>query len=151
MTGRHVARRSGDVEPAQRKRPKRVVENDEYAAAIIRMLIKYAPRLAADPAGLVYLDDIEEALRACRNLAIYGAHERVDQPPYSYGELAKILGVTRPAVVKRKHQGEDFYRRLAGPVVRLADLRAARARRLARAGVEDKTGTARELAAGGSE
>jgi len=151
MTGKHVARRDGDLEPA-RKRPKRHVENDEAAAAIIRQLYAFARRMADDPAAMVYMREIDEASSNAFNLAVFAAHQKTDSP-YSYRELAAILGVTAPAMLKRKRRGEEIFTRLmalaSAPVVRVADLRAARALQLAEADVEDRTGTRRELAAGG--
>jgi hypothetical protein len=65
------------------------------------------------------------------------------------------MGISKQAVHKRVRLGEAVLGRLAaarnnGAIVRLADMRKKRAAGLAAAGLEDRTGSPRELAAGDS-
>lgn len=139
MAGKHR-------EPA--RRPKREYEASEYAAFVIRTINGWGARAGEDPAGLAYLPAFEEALRNAANLAIATANQRPDQP-YSLAEIASIMGMSRQAVHKRGRLGEAIARlRGQGPVVRLDDMRKARAAALAEAGVPDRTGSPREIAAG---
>jgi hypothetical protein len=85
-------------------------------------------------------------------LGVFAANQGRDH--YSQNEQAAILGVTRQAIAKRIKLGADVHVRLeaertAGAVVRIADVRARRAAALAEAGVEDRTGSPRELRAAG--
>jgi hypothetical protein len=145
MPGRHRV-------PARRKRE---YESSEYAAMLVRMIYAYGARIAEDPAALAHLRDIEAALRDATNAGIAGANRRPDQP-YSLAEIADIYGVSRQAVHKRVRLGEAVLGRLAaargkGAVVRLEDMRQARAEVLRAAGIPDRTGSPRELTAGQDE
>jgi DNA-directed RNA polymerase specialized sigma24 family protein len=81
-----------------RKRRKRQVENDEYAAFVRRILRAYARRIAnGDIDALRALndifDDVENALgRAVVGLRLLG---------YSWAEIGTRLGVSRQAVHQR--------------------------------------------------
>ena len=100
MTSNRSCSRCGNaVKPAlTRKRRRRHVENDEYAAFARRVLRGYARRIAAgdidaiaDLGGL--LGDVETALsRAVTGLRDSG---------YSWAEIGLRLGVTRQAVHQR--------------------------------------------------
>lgn len=132
-------------------RSKRDVESSEYAAMLIRQIQAYGKRIGQDPAALTYLRDIEEALRDSVNAGIAAANHRPDQP-YSLAEIANILGISRQGMHKRVKLGEAVLTRLAiargqGPVIRLADIRKARAAALAAAGIPDRTGSPKELTA----
>jgi hypothetical protein len=117
------------------------------AAAICRMLIAYGHRIGNDPSALAYIPAIDAIRTAAINMGIAEANRRPDSP-YSLAEIAAITGVSRQAVHKRVKLGERFLERVAlGKVVRLADLRTARAAALQAAGLEDRTGTPRELTA----
>ena len=146
MAGRHVARREGR-EAA--RRDKRIIETSEYTAALERQILALAARVAQDPAGLTAYKRLEDALRDSHNLAVFGANHQ-DPAPYSMRELARIEGVSAPAILKRERQGRQLWAalealRAAGrPVIRLADIRAARAARMAEAGLDDRTGSALE-------
>lgn len=147
MTGRHA--RPGRL---QRRQERRQVEASEYVAMMVRIIYGFGYRVSEDPAALVHLREIEAALRDAVNVGIYGANKLGDRP-YGINELGSILGVSKQAVHKRVRLGEEVYVRLeaaraGGAVVRLADVRQARARGLAGAGVADRTGSPRELAAG---
>jgi hypothetical protein len=95
----HCPHCGNTVKPAlTRKRRKRHVENDEYAAFIRRVLRGYGRRIAAgdvdaiaDLGGL--LGEVETALsRAVSGLRDTG---------YSWAEIGLRLGVTRQAVHQR--------------------------------------------------
>jgi hypothetical protein len=148
MNGRHA--RPG---PAQRRREsRRITETSDYAAMMIRVLYGYGARIGDDPAALAHLRGIEAALRDAVNVGIFTANTAGTRP-YSLGEIAAILGITRQGIHKRARLGEEVFIRLEaaranGAVVRLADVRAARAAVLAEAGVTDRTGSQRERQAG---
>jgi hypothetical protein len=147
MTGRHA--RPGRLQAA---RSRRVTETSDYVAMLTRIIYAYGYRVSEDPAALVHLRQIETALRDAVNLGIYGAN-KLGARPYSINEMGAILGVSKQAVHKRVQAGEDVFTRLeaarsAGALVRLGDVRQSRAAMLAAAGVDDRTGSVRELAAG---
>jgi len=145
--GRHAMPRDAQ-KTAQRRR--RITEAPEYVAMLKRTLLALGYRIGDDPAALAHLREIEAALRDSVNLGIYLANKGPAR--YSIVEQAAILGVTKQAVHKRVRLGEQVYlaieaARAGGAVVRLADIRAARAAVLAGAGVADRapariTGTA---------
>ncbi len=146
MTGRHARTKA-----IQRPR-RRVTEASEYAAMMMRIIYGYGSRIGQDPAALAHLRDLEAGMRDAVNVGIYAANKLEDRP-YSINEIAAILGVSKQAVHKRVQLGEQVFTRLEaaradGAVVRLADIRAARAAVLGEAGVTDKTGSPREIAAG---
>jgi len=115
-----------------------------------RLIIAWGDRVAADPAALVHLAELTRELSDQTSRGIFEANRRGG---YSQNEIARMLGVTRQAIAKRITLGEAVYaaaqaRAGAGPLVRLADIRRARAAGLASAGVPDRTGTERERRAG---
>lgn len=129
-------------------------ETSDYVAFLKRALYGYGRRVGDDPAALVHLRELEDALRDAVNLGTYLANQGRDH--YSQNEQAAILGVSRQAIAKRIRLGEVVHVRLevertAGAVVRIADVRARRAAGLAAAGVKDRTGSPRELRAAGGE
>lgn len=133
MTGKH------------RARPR--TETSDYVAMLTRLLNSWGDRVAADPAALVHLRDLERTLADATNRGMFEANRQ--QGGYSQNDIAAILGTSRQAIAKRIRLGELVYAaaaaaRGAGPVVRLADIRRARAAGLASAGVTDVTGTERE-------
>jgi hypothetical protein len=147
MSGRHAA--PGRL---QRRQQRRQTETSEYVAMMIRIIYGYGYRVSQDPPALAHLRDLEAAFRDAANLGIFAAN-RMGERPYSMAEIGRMLGVSPQAVHKRTRLGEEVFTRLeaarsAGALVRLDDVRASRARELAAAGVEDTTGSARELAAG---
>jgi hypothetical protein len=88
--------------PLTPKRRSRVVENDEYAAFLRRVIRAYSHRVAAGDieaittmAGLA--DDFDQAIRQ----AISGLRE----PGYSWADIALRLGITRQGAQQR--WGED--------------------------------------------
>jgi len=146
MAGRHA--RPGRL---ARRQDRRQTETSEYVAMMIRILYGYGYRVSQDPAALAHLRDLEAALRDAVNLGIFGANKLGDRP-YGINTIGAILGVSKQAAAKRVHAGEAVFVRLeaaraAGALVRLDDVRASRARELAAAGIEDVSGSPRELAA----
>lgn len=130
----------------------RTAETSDYVAFLKRALYGYGRRIGDDPAALVHLRELETALRDAVNLGAFLANQGRDH--YSQNEQARILCVSRQAIAKRIKLGADVHVRLeaertAGAVVRIADVRAARAAALAEAGVQDRTGSPRELRAAG--
>jgi hypothetical protein len=140
MNGRH---RAGTA-------PQRTTETSDYVAMMTRIIGSFGDRIAQDPAALVHLADLETALRDAVNRGIFEANRSTRH--YSQNEIGAILGVSRQAVARRVGLGELVYAAMmqargAGPVIRIAAVRARRAQLLATAGVEDRTGSARELRA----
>jgi hypothetical protein len=80
------------------KRPRRVVENDEYAAFARRVLRAYARRVAdgdieALTAMTALAADLDQAINdAVTGLRAYG---------YSWADIARPLGITRQAAQQR--------------------------------------------------
>jgi hypothetical protein len=149
MTGRQMKLRGG------RHRLRRSTETSSYVAMLERMIYAYGQRIADDPAALVHFRELEQAMRNAVNLGIHGANKIADSngSRYSINEMAAILGVSKQAIHVRVGQGADVHAmleaaRAGGALVRLADVRGRRALALEAAGVPDKTGSAKELAAG---
>lgn len=119
----------------RRKRSARVTETEEYVAMLHRMVDALGVRLADDPAGLVHVEPLREHLRDVANVAI--AHNQEKPRGYSFGELAKILGIKRESVYERAVKGRAL---LAKARARLGvvSLREHRAARLDRAGLPDR-------------
>jgi hypothetical protein len=80
------------------KRPRRVVENDEYAAFARRVIHAYARRIAtgdieALTAMTTLADDLDQAITdAVTGLRAYG---------YSWADIARPLGISRQAAQQR--------------------------------------------------
>ncbi|WP_433242374.1 hypothetical protein [Actinomadura nitritigenes] len=149
MTGRYARN------PRPPSRTARVTETSDYVAMLQRLLWGYARRIGDDAAALVHLRELEQTLRDATNYGMYLANQRGSngQPGYSQNEQAAMLGVSRQAVAKRIKLGEEIHVSQQiltgrGAVVRIGDVRTQRAAGLAAAGVEDRTGSVRELAAG---
>jgi hypothetical protein len=136
MAGRHAAT----------ERPRRTVETSDYVAFLSRALIAWGDRVAADPAALVHLRELESTLRDQTNRGIWEANRR---GKYSERDMGLILGVSHQAVHKRVSLGELVAAavtaaRGGGALIRLGEVRARRARLLEAAGVEDRTGSEKE-------
>jgi hypothetical protein len=145
MAGRHRL-------PDRKPKPKREYESSEIAAFIIRQLYAYGQRIGDDPAALTHIKDIQNAVTDATSMGIAIANKRPDAP-YSNAEIARVLGVSRQYIHKRVKLGEAVLGRLIaarsnGAVVRLADMRKTRADGLAAAGLDDRTGSQREIEAG---
>jgi hypothetical protein len=84
--------------PLTSKRRSRVVENDEYAAFLRRVITAYSRRVAAGDiealTGMAALaDDLDHATRqAIAGLRAYG---------YSWADIAARLGITRQGAQQR--------------------------------------------------
>lgn len=135
-------------------RQARVVESSEYAAMLERLIIRYGERAAEDPAILAHAQHLQQALTDAINMGIHAA-TRQGRQPYSLAEIGRIMGIAYQSAQKRARRGEAalvqlLARRTDGAVVQLAVKRAERAAALAAAGVEDRTGSQRELEATGT-
>jgi hypothetical protein len=91
-------RASGVNKPLTPKRPYRVVENDEYAAFLRRVIAAYSRRVAAGDIEAIttmanLADDLEDAIRQ----AITGLRET----GYSWADIAMRLGITRQGAQQR--------------------------------------------------
>jgi predicted transcriptional regulator len=129
---------------------RRETETSDYVAFMLRVADGYGKRIADDPAALVHAKDIQQALADAINRGVFEAN--AGRGHYSQNEMASMLGVSRQAIQQRIKTGRAVYaeiqRRLgAGALVRLGDVRARRAELLQQAGVEDSTGSVRELRA----
>ena len=80
------------------KRPRRPVENDEYAAFARRVLRAYARRIAdGDVEALTLMTDLAEEIDTAINQAVTGLRAF----GYSWSEIGSRLGVTRQAAQQR--------------------------------------------------
>jgi predicted DNA-binding protein YlxM (UPF0122 family) len=130
-------------------RHSRETETSDFVAMMSRIIVAYGDRIAADPVALVHLADIERQLS---DQAARGVFQANQGSGYSMNEIARMVGVSRQAVQQRVHRGESVYARIqtargAGPLFRLADIRRRRAELAQAAGVQDRTGSVRELRA----
>ena len=95
---RPAERPSGVKKPLTPKRPYRVVENDEYAAFLRRVIRAYSRRVAVgDIEAIAAMNrlatDLEEATRqAITGLRGFG---------YSWADIAMRLGITRQGAQQR--------------------------------------------------
>ena len=80
------------------KRPRRPVENDEYAAFARRVLRAYSRRIAAgDIDALADMADLAAEIDTATGLAVKGLRQR----GYSWAEIGLRLGITRQAAQQR--------------------------------------------------
>ena len=95
---RPAGHRSGVKKPLTPKRPYRVVENDEYAAFLRRVIRAYSRRVAdGDIEAIAAMNrlvaDLEDATRqAITGLRGFG---------YSWADIAMRLGITRQGAQQR--------------------------------------------------
>ncbi len=81
------------------KRPRRVVENDEYAAFLRRVIRAYSRRVAVgDIEALTDMASIADEIDTAMRDAITGLRSRHG---YSWADIAARLGVTRQAAQQR--------------------------------------------------
>ena len=98
MTPAVLTAHSGVNTPLTPKRRSRVVENDEYAAFLRRVIRAYSRRVAAGDIEAIstmaaLADDFDEAIRqAIAGLREYG---------YSWADIALRLGITRQGAQQR--------------------------------------------------
>jgi hypothetical protein len=99
-----AGRRCGVKKPLTPKRPYRVVENDEYAAFLRRVIRAYSRRVAAGDieaitAMVTLAGDLEDATRqAITGLRASG---------YSWADIALRLGITRQGAQQRWADRKD--------------------------------------------
>ncbi|TDC98785.1 hypothetical protein E1292_34205 [Nonomuraea deserti] len=120
---------------SRRRRRKRVTETEEYVAMLHRMVDAFATRLADDPVGLVHVEPLREHLRDAMNIAIAINQEK--PRGYSFGELAKILGIKRESVYGRAVKGRMLLARVRARLG-VVSLREHHKSRLAETGVPDR-------------
>lgn len=130
-----------DIPPTTSGAQKRQYETSEFIAMLYRHSAALRRRCASDPAGLVQAVQFQRRLAEDINAAIFEANRGSDA--YSMNEMARMLGCSRQAIQQRAHRGREWIEQEAG-TIRLADIRAARARLLAEAEVDDRTGSERE-------
>ena len=104
MTPPALAARFTVNKPLTPKRRSRVVENDEYAAFLRRVIAAYSRRVAAGDIEAIatmarLADDFDTAIRQ----AISGLREQ----GYSWADIALRLGITRQGAQQR--WGEDTH------------------------------------------
>lgn len=79
-------------------RTRRVVENDEYAAFLRRILRAYSRRIASgDVEALAYLAEVTDELHTITQQAVTGLRAY----GYSWADIARPLGITRQAAQQR--------------------------------------------------
>ncbi|GAA2208086.1 hypothetical protein GCM10009850_035440 [Nonomuraea monospora] len=96
-----------------------------------RMVDALARRLSDDPAGLVHVEPLRQHLRDAMNIAI--AINQDKPGGYSFGELAKILGMRRESVYDRALKGRSLTAAMRARlgVINLREHRKARLQRAA--------------------
>ena len=115
-----------------------VTEPAELAANLIRFFKTMENHCADDPANLVYLDEMIDALRATKLRAIARAARAAQEGgDYSIGHIAGILGITKQSVHELMRKGQAL---LEAQRARLGvvSLRERRRARLAAAGVPER-------------
>ncbi len=84
--------------PLTPKRPYRVVENDEYAAFLRRVIRAYSRRVAAgDIEAITDMAHLADQLEDATRQAITGLR----QSGYSWADIAMRLGITRQGAQQR--------------------------------------------------
>ncbi|MEV0316670.1 hypothetical protein [Nonomuraea fuscirosea] len=111
------------------------METEDYVAMLHRMVEALARRLADDPVGLVHVEPLRKHLRDAMNTAI--AINQGKPRGYSFGDLAKILGIRRESVYERSLKGRALLTEMRTRLG-VVDLREHRQERLDRAGVPDR-------------
>ena len=79
------------------QKAERVIEDDSYAAGVVRLIGKMGVRASADVESLRWLAGAVEHARGALAMAVDGCRAR----GYSDGEIGAALGITRQAVWKR--------------------------------------------------
>jgi len=116
----------------------RVTEPAELAANLSRFFKRLEDHAADDPANLVYIDALSEALRETKLRAVARASRASREGgDYSIGEIGRILGVSKQAVHQLAAKGKAL---LEAQRARLGvvSLRERRRARLAEAGVAER-------------
>jgi hypothetical protein len=97
-TAARPLRRSGVNESLTPKRPRRAIENDEYAAFVRRAIRAYSARVAT---GDIDAITTMAAIAADFDTAIHQAITGLRGQGYSWADIAARLGVTRQAAQQR--------------------------------------------------
>ncbi|MEV1001159.1 hypothetical protein [Nonomuraea sp. NPDC050202] len=107
------------------------METEEYVAMLHRMIDALTRRLSDDPVGPVHIELLRQHLRNAMNIAT--AINQDNPGGYSFGELARILGIRRESVhdraLKRRRLTAEMRARLG--VTNLSEHRKARLQRAA--------------------
>ena len=83
----------------------RVIEDDSYAAGVVRLIRKMSIRASADLEALKWLAGAAEHARAALAVAVDGCRAR----GYSDGEIGAALGISRQAVGQRFGRKRDVH------------------------------------------
>lgn len=116
----------------------RVTEPAELAAGLVRFFKRMEDHAADDPANLVLIDELSEALRETKLRAVARASRAAREGgDYSIGEIGRILGVSKQAVHQLAAKGKAL---LEAQRARLGvvSLRERRRARLVEAGVAER-------------
>ncbi|MEV7907781.1 hypothetical protein, partial [Streptomyces anulatus] len=119
------------------RRAKRVTEPAELAANLARFFNRLEDHAADDPANLVLIDELAEALRRAKLRAIARAASAAKEGgDYSINHIAGILGIRKQSLHELMRKGQELLaeQRTRLGVVVLRDRRRAR---LAEAGVPE--------------
>ncbi|MGP4092905.1 hypothetical protein [Nonomuraea sp. KM90] len=115
-----------------------VTEPEQLAANLIRFFRTMENHAAGDPANLVYIDELQEALREAKLRAIARAGSAAQEGgDYSINHIAGILGIRKQSVHELMRKGMAL---IAEQRARLGvvSLRERRRARLEAAGVPDR-------------
>ncbi|WP_147267846.1 hypothetical protein [Spongiactinospora rosea] len=116
----------------------RVTEPAELAANLVRFLRRMEDHAASDPANLVYIDELAEALRETKLRAIARAGRAAREGgDYSIGEIGRILGVSKQAVHQLMAKGKALLEEQRARLG-VVSLRERRRVRLVEAGVRER-------------
>lgn len=83
----------------------RVIEDDSYAAGVVRLIRKMSIRASADLEALKWLAGAAEHARGALAVAVDGCRSR----GYSDGEIGAALGISRQAVGQRFGRKREVY------------------------------------------
>ena len=115
-TTRLAARPSSVNKPLTPKRRYRVVENDEYAAFLRRVINAYSRRVAAgDIEAITTMAHLADHLEDATRQAVTGLR----QFGYSWADIAMRLGITRQGAQQR--WGTDFSDSVTSDLVTIPD------------------------------
>jgi len=87
------------------QRAERVIENDSYAASVVRQIRRMGVRASADLAALAWLAGAVDHARDALAMAVDGCRSR----GYSDGEIGAALGITRQGVGQRFGRKRDVH------------------------------------------
>jgi hypothetical protein len=115
-SGRECAWCHGELPPRRRRfctdecrrkgqKRERIIEDDSYAAGVVRLIRKMGVRASADLEALRWLAGAAEHARAALVVAVDGCRAR----GYSGGEIGAALGISRQAVGQRFGRKREVY------------------------------------------